>query len=104
MGQARKRGSREDRIKQAVERRTIRSLFCNDCKTEITGGIEYFNTQCIPNLDVACYATCPNCKAVTYGVHGTDEAKDFFMRFLQENEGVPAKLAAQLLLPREMPK
>lgn len=100
MGEAKRRGDRGKRVEQAVERASIKSIACNDCGTTITA-IEHYDTRRIPGLDVACVGKCPQCSALTYAVHGTAEAKEFFAQFLSEQQGISPAASAQLLLPRK---
>ena len=94
MGEAKRRGSREHRVKEALDRRPVKSMTCNTCNAEISQ-LEYFDTRGIPGLDFACSGKCPSCGNVTFGVQGEPQARDLFIRFLNERIGQPESVTQQ---------
>lgn len=77
MGQAKSRGSREQRIEAAValqEALKPTEMICNECGGSISGGDIYMqNTRNMPGVDMACSGVCPQCKSVTWGFKGTEQ-------------------------------
>lgn len=75
MGQAKLRGSHEQRVEQAKARiDALRPAFiiCNDCKAQITN-IEVMDTRGIIGVD-ACFAgICEKCNGTSYAIKGTPE-------------------------------
>lgn len=72
MGQAKLRGSKEERIKQASERiAALRpdKLTCNNCKTDFTE-FEMLDTRGLSGIEMACVGTCPECSEITWGLKG----------------------------------
>ena len=75
MGQAKLRGSHEQRIEQAKARiDALRPAFiiCNDCKAEITN-IDVMDTRGITGVDACFVGICDKCNGTTYAVKGTPE-------------------------------
>lgn len=90
MGQAKNRGSREERIAAAIARQEAlkpSEMICNECKTVITAEhIHLQDTRGIPGLDMVCGAVCPECKSVTWGFKGTEEAVATLAEMMQEDQ------------------
>jgi Zn finger protein HypA/HybF involved in hydrogenase expression len=75
MGQAKKRGSHDQRVEQAKARiEALRPEFitCNDCKFQIMT-IATANTRRIAGVDACFYGVCENCGSTTYAMKGTAE-------------------------------
>lgn len=78
MGQAKNRGSREQRIAEAVARQEAlkpTEITCNDCRHVITAvHIHMQDTRNMPGVEMACAAICPQCQSTTWGFKGDPEA------------------------------
>ncbi|MBC7172331.1 MAG: hypothetical protein H5U40_07900 [Polyangiaceae bacterium] len=76
MGEARRRGTREDRIAKAIERiEALRPAFivCNGCAAELRD-VFPLEIESAPGLDAVHYARCEACDAETLAAQGTPEA------------------------------
>ncbi len=86
MGQAKQRGSREDRIQEVKAKLdAIRpsKLTCNSCQTEITE-IKDANTRGMPGIDGIFLGKCPKCGNTTQEVVGDKEAVAAYSKFMDE--------------------
>jgi len=86
MGQAKQRGSKEDRIQQVKARLdAVRpsTLTCNSCQAEITD-IKDENTRGVPGIDGIFLGKCPKCGDITQAVVGTKEAVAAYSKFMDE--------------------
>lgn len=90
MGQAKLRGSRDDRIKEAVEqleRLRPDKLTCNNCQTDFTD-FEMLNTKGMDGVDMACVGECPSCKDVTWGLKGDPIICQAFAEHIMHERGL----------------
>lgn len=90
MGQAKLRGSRDDRIKQASERiDALRpdKLTCNNCKSDFTE-FEMLDTRGISGLKMACVGICPKCNDVTWGLKGDPAICQAFAEHMMNEKGL----------------
>jgi transcription elongation factor Elf1 len=86
MGQAKQRGSKEDRILQVKAKLdAIRpsTLTCNSCQAEITE-IKDGNTRGMPGIDGIFLGKCPKCGNITQAVVGTKDAVAAYSKFMDE--------------------
>lgn len=97
MGQAKQRGTAEQRAEQAKQR--IEALkpdviVCNDCETE-THDIAVLDTRGMRGLEAAFAGICPKCQAVTYAYRGAPEAILKFSEFMAAEMGGNPMLGIQ---------
>lgn len=93
MGQAKSRGSAEQRKAQAIAAARAAqpaTVKCNDCQTELSN-IEPVNVRAMPGLVAAGAAHC-QCGSSTWMVDGTPEAKAAFAEFLAQEHGDTLKV------------
>ena len=78
MGQAKSRGSKEDRISAALARQEAlkpSEMICNECEAVIAAEhIQLQTTRGLAGLEMVCGAICPQCNSTTLGFKGTEEA------------------------------
>lgn len=89
MGQAKNRGSREQRIQAAQERKAAlrpTALTCNDCGAAITD-FDELDTQGLRGMEAAYAGICPGCGAVTHALKGDPEIVTAFAEFLEQEHG-----------------
>jgi hypothetical protein len=88
MGQAKRRGSEEQRRAQAITAARValpESVKCNECQADLTE-IEPMNLRGMVGLRAAGLARC-GCGCVTWVVDGTSEAKEAFAEFMSAEHG-----------------
>lgn len=95
MGEAKRRGTQQERELQAIA--AARSRFpefveCNACQAKLSE-IESFDTRGLDGLNVAGGAWC-ECGNVTYILDGTPEAVEQFQEILAAQHGGEAKLGS----------
>jgi hypothetical protein len=76
MGQARQRGSLEQRQQAAIDRQlALRPKFitCNHCQATLTE-MEAVDVSSLPGVTAAFEAHCPHCEHDTYAIKGEPEA------------------------------
>jgi len=86
MGQAKQRGSKEDRIQQVKAKLDAirpKTLTCNSCQTEITE-IRDGSTRGLPGIDGIFLGTCPKCGHITQAVAGEQHAVAEYSKFMDE--------------------
>ena len=93
MGQAKLKGSFEQRKDQAITK--ARALFpasvkCNNCGNDLTD-IQSLNVTDMPGMRLAGAASCASCKYITWVLDGTPEALDQMQHFLQQEHGDEVK-------------
>lgn len=89
MGQAKKRGTLEQRLaaaKARIDALRPTAIICNDCKAEITE-IETLPTRGMAGIDAAFAGICPNCNASTFAIKGAPEAVEALMLALTDAQG-----------------
>lgn len=89
MGQAKQRGSLEQRISAAkgrIDALRPAEIICNDCKSEITE-IEDLDIREMTGIDAAFAGVCKQCKGVTYAIKGNPDSIEALMVALSENTG-----------------
>ena len=100
MGQAKQRGSREERAKQAqekIEAMKPAMIVCNACKAEITD-IHAMNTRGMPGIQAVFAGMC-SCGNTTHALLGDrDEVADLVMA-MEETIGEQGILGSQLYKP-----
>jgi hypothetical protein len=88
MGQANKRGSREDRAAEAeakIKAMTPKVIICNHCQAEITD-IHAMDTRSMPGIDAAFAGMC-TCGQSTWALAGDQAAVARVSRALQDEIG-----------------
>ncbi|ABE47247.1 conserved hypothetical protein (plasmid) [Polaromonas sp. JS666] len=98
MGQAKIRGTHEERAAQA--KTTARAQFpatvkCNHCETDISE-IEPMDVRGMTGMRLAGGAICPNCSYTTWVLDGTPEALAQMQAFLNEEHGAEAQTGRAL--------
>lgn len=86
MGQAKQRGSRDDRIQQVKAKLDAirpKTLTCSSCQTEITE-IRDGNTRGLPGIEGIFLGTCPKCGDITQAVAGDKDAVAEYSKFMDE--------------------
>jgi hypothetical protein len=76
MGQARQRGSLEQRQQAAIDKQlALRPKFitCNHCQATLTA-MDAVDVSALPGITAAFEAHCPHCEHDTYAIKGEPEA------------------------------
>jgi Zn finger protein HypA/HybF involved in hydrogenase expression len=97
MGQAKQRGSLEQRILAAKDRMAElrpKSITCNECQAEITD-VQDMDTQGMDGIEAAFAGICPKCDSSTYAVRGRREAVEAFMMAMAKATGEVPLLGTQ---------
>jgi len=95
MGQAKQRGDKPHRIRQAVEKRELfrpKSIVCEACKSEVTS-LEANESRNIPGIDAVFSGTC-QCGTTSFAIHGDPATAERLLSFLKgamENEDAYSK-------------
>jgi hypothetical protein len=100
MGQAKQRGSREERAKQAqekVEAMKPSMIVCNECKAEITD-VHAMDTQGMPGIRAVFAGMC-KCGSTTHAMLGEPEAVAELVEALEATMGGQGILGSQLYKP-----
>lgn len=99
MGQAKNRGTRLERVKQATARlEALRpdKLTCNSCKTDFTD-FQMLDTRGMSGLDLACVGHCPECGDVTWGLKGDPAICQAFVEQMMNDHDGELNLGVQKL-------
>lgn len=87
MGQAKRRGTPEERAAQAqakIDEQKPESINCNQCQAVIPKELLVtMDTRNIPGIDFAFSGDCPSCKHVTWAVKGQQAALAALQRAVQ---------------------
>lgn len=97
MGQAKRRGTQEQRTQEArakIEALRPDSLICNSCQHEITE-IHEMPSRGIEGIDAAFAGICPRCNSSTYALKGEPRAIAEFSAFLEADSGGPIAMGRQ---------
>lgn len=89
MGQAKKRGTLEQRVADAKERIDAlrpKAIICNSCRHEITEMVT-LPTHGMKGIEAAFAGICPQCNGSTYAIKGDPQAVEAMMRAISESEG-----------------
>ena len=89
MGQAKQRGSLDDRVSAArarIDAMRPESIICNECERAITDIVE-LNTRGMDGIDVAFAAVCPECGSSTYAIKGQPASVEALMLAMTESTG-----------------
>lgn len=100
MGQAKRRGSQEERAKQAqekIESMKPAMIVCNACQAEITD-IHAMNAQGIPGIRAVFAGIC-GCGNTTHAMLGSPEAVADLAVAMEETIGEQGILGSQLYKP-----
>lgn len=76
MGQAKLRGSLQERVaaaKARIDALRPEVIICNECKGEITEIVD-LDAKGVAGIDAAFAGICPACKSSTYAIKGKPEA------------------------------
>lgn len=93
MGQAKLKGSFEDRQAQAVAKAREQfppSVKCNNCSHDLTD-IQSMDVRGMPGMRLAGAAVCASCSQTTWVLDGTPEALARLQSFMAEEHGEEAK-------------
>lgn len=99
MGQAKQRGSLEQRIQQAkqkIDPLTPDHIICNNCRTEIKE-VHLLGTQGMRGIDAAFAGECPACGQSTYAVKGEPNSMAAFMEAMQQATGSEPIIGSQAI-------
>lgn len=97
MGQAKRRGTQEQRTQQAREKiEALRpdSLICNNCQRPITE-VHEMPTRGMDGIEAAFAGICHECKSDTYAIKGDPRAVALFYAYLKEQSSGRAKMGVQ---------
>lgn len=100
MGQAKQRGSREERAKQAqekIEAMKPAMIICNACKAEITD-IHAMDTRGMPGIQAVFAGMC-GCGNTTHAMLGDRDAVADLVMAMEETIGEQGILGSQLYKP-----
>lgn len=103
MGQAKLKGSFEQRKKQAVSAARAQfppSVKCNNCGHELTE-IQPMDVRKMPGMRLAGGAICSECSQTTWVLDGTPEALEQLQNVMTEEHGEEAK-AGVAMMPRNL--
>lgn len=97
MGQAKQRGTKEQRIQQAQER--IEALkpdhiVCNNCKAQIAD-VQAMDTRGMQGIDAAFAAQCPSCGHSTFALKGNPDAVADFAEVMQAEMDSDIQIGSQ---------
>lgn len=93
MGQAKLRGTPEQRKQAAIEKQLSlrpRHIICNNCQTELTD-IAAVDVAELPGIDAAFEAHCPRCGYDTYAIKGEKEAVARLHMAIEDAAGAEAQ-------------
>lgn len=97
MGQAKRRGSLDQRISEAkgrIDALRPAAIICNDCKSEITE-IEDMNIRGMIGIDAAFAGVCKQCNGTAYAIKGEPDSVEALMMALSESMGEVPKIGVQ---------
>lgn len=97
MGQAKQRGSLQDRIDGAKARiDALRPAFitCNSCQHDIADVVD-LNSRGLDGIEAAFAGLCPKCGRSTYAIKGRPEAVAELMVAMEETMGETPLLGSQ---------
>lgn len=100
MGQAKQRGSQEERAKQArekIEMMKPATIVCNACKAEITD-IHAMDTRGMPGIQAVFAGMC-SCGHTTHAMLGDGDAVADLVMAMEETNGEQGILGSQLYKP-----
>jgi hypothetical protein len=89
MGQAKQRGSLEQRILAAKDRVAAlrpKTITCNQCQAEISD-VQDMDTKGMEGIEAAFAGICPHCDSSTYAVRGRRDAVEAFMMAMSKATG-----------------
>lgn len=104
MGQAKRRGTPEQRAAEAVERARRQfpeTVTCNNCQAELTE-IEPMDVRGMEGLRLAGRAHCAACKHDTWVLDGDRAGLQLFQQFLDEEHGHEAVSTGTAMRRQEM--
>lgn len=97
MGQAKRRGTLEQRRAQAqrrIEALKPEKLLCNECDGE-TKDIQVLDSRGIPGVDAVFSGQCPKCHGNILAVRGTPEGAEAVMSAFMAASGTTGSLGMQ---------
>lgn len=97
MGEAKRRGSQVDRVKQAqarIEALKPEKLLCNECDGETTE-IAVLDSRGVPGIEAVFGGTCPKCKGDILAIRGSPEAAQALLEAFQSETGVQGTIGVQ---------
>ncbi len=96
MGEAKRRGSRDSRVAEAVAKlKALQPDFieCNNCNSKLTD-IELMDTRGTPGIEAAFGAYCSNCESITWALLGDPDAVADFYATLESEVGPDIKIGS----------
>lgn len=97
MGQAKQRGSLQQRVSAArakVDAMRPEAIICNDCKTSITEIVD-LDIRGMTGIDAAFAGQCPKCGGSTYAIKGQPASVEALMLALADATGDMPLLGVQ---------
>lgn len=97
MGQAKQRGTLEQRRAQAqdrIEALKPEKLLCNECDGETTD-IQVLDSRGIPGVEAVFGGQCPKCHGNILAVRGSPEGAEAVMAAFMEASGIDGTLGMQ---------
>jgi len=94
MGQAKIRGTPEQRKEAAIERQLSlrpKYIICNNCKLELTD-MHPMDIAGISGIDAAFAAHCPSCNHDTFAIKGEREAVAHMHMAIEDSLGANSKI------------
>jgi len=97
MGQAKQRGTTQERINAAkarIDSLRPKAIICNQCGHEITEIVD-LNTHRMDGVDAAFAGLCQQCGRSTYAIKGRPEAVEALKRVMTEAMGEAPLMGSQ---------
>lgn len=105
MGDAKRRGTREQRITAAIAKvEALRPsvIICNGCNAELREVLR-LDSRNMKGIEAAYAAHCSNCASDTFALKGDAEAVASFFATMEEVTGEEGKIGSAFAGPRNAP-
>ena len=102
MGQAKNRGSREQRVAEAkakIEALKPDSVTCNNCHFDIKE-LTTLDTKGMAGIDAAFAGICPSCTQTTWAISGDSKAAEELMHVMESLQGDELKVGFEQKLKK----
>jgi hypothetical protein len=99
VGQAKQRGTPEQRIQQAkqkINESMPDHIICNNCGAEIME-VQQLDTKGLRGIEAAFAGQCPACEQTTYAVKGEPNSVAAFMEAMQKATGSEPIIGSQAI-------
>lgn len=94
MGQAKRRGTPDQRKQAAIERQLSlrpKYVLCNNCKAELTELVP-MDIAGLKGIDAAFAAHCPHCQNDTFAIKGEPQAVAMLHMAIEDQAGAESKV------------